>query len=69
MKRRVRSKDIRESLEAFEKHMSVMENNLGFYSAFMDASTLETVYDQEAKDTAKTNFINWLNEFIKLAQL
>jgi len=69
MKRRVRSKDIRESLEAFDKHMSVMDNNLGFYSTFMDATTLETVYDKEAKDTAKTNFINWLHEFIKLAQL
>lgn len=69
MKRRVHSKDIRESLETFQKHMKVMDNNLGFYSAFMDATTLETVYEKETKDTAKTNFINWLNEFIKIAQL
>lgn len=69
MKRRVRSKDIRENLEAFEEHISVMNNNLGFYSAFMNATTLESAYDKKSKSTAKINFANWLNEFIKLAQL
>jgi hypothetical protein len=38
----------------------------------MDATTLETVYDKEAKKTAndsKNKFYNRLHEFIKLAQL
>ncbi|BDS15657.1 ParA family protein [Aureispira anguillae] len=69
IKGRTRYRDAREDLEAFEKYVSVLDNNLGFYTAFMDADTLNSIYSKKSSDTAKRNFRCWLNELIKTAGL
>lgn len=69
IKGRTRYRDAREDLEAFEKFVTVLSNNLGFYSAFMDADTLTSIYSEKSRETAKRNFRVWLNELIETAEL
>ena len=69
IKGRNRYRDAREDLEAFGQYVQVLEHNLGFYSAFMDADTLRTMYSETSKETAKENFRNWMKELIKTAEL
>jgi chromosome partitioning protein len=69
IKGRTRYRDAREDLEAFQSYVTVLENNLGFYSAFMDADTINSMYSERKKDTAKYNFRTWINELIKTAEL
>lgn len=69
IKGRNRYRDAREDLEAFGQYVRVLENNLGFYAAFMDADTMNSMYSERSKETAKQNFRNWMEELIKTAKL
>jgi len=69
IKRRTRYQHAKEDLEAFERYVDVMTANVGFYSLFMDADTLNSVYSDSRSDTAKRNFRIWLDELIKKAKL
>lgn len=69
IKGRTRYRDAREDLEAFEKYVTVLRNNLGFYSAFMDADTLTSMYSEKSNETAKRNFRVWLNELTNTGEL
>ena len=69
IKRRTHSRGAKEDLEAFEKYVKVMGTSLGFYSAFMDANTVDSIYSSKSKEIAKLNFKNWINELIKEVEL
>lgn len=45
--------------------LSMMSVFLKDFALFKDADTIQTLYDAKSNDVAKSNFSEWLNEFIK----
>lgn len=43
-----------------------MENKLGLYTLFSDVNTMESMYEAEAKENDRINFVLWLDELVKI---
>lgn len=67
IKGRREHKYLKTELEDINGYIRTMDQNVGFYGAYMEIDTLESLYeDKITSNTARNNFRNWMNELINI---
>lgn len=69
--RTLASKYLAEDIEKIKKATGIkmMQTELHNYTLFNDADTIASIYDPTAFDTAKINFLQWLNELVSIIKV
>ncbi|NJN33623.1 MAG: ParA family protein [Saprospiraceae bacterium] len=57
-----------EELTSRKAELNLMQSYLPDYAAYREADTYTSLYEPENNDSAKQNFVAWLNEFLSIIQ-